>query len=452
VTASASFSYPDGSHRAFADGIIPRNSDDHTIPRHTWWAHKGTAEWAQLSFSPARAVGVSQVYWFDDRPRGGGCRVPASWRLLYQDGDAWLEVAGPSGYGLDRDAFNTVRFRPVTTTGLRLEAQLAGGFSGGLLEWLCGKDDGELAQARKPRLDLRGAQAPGPGGRSWSASYLALTRSGNPNPIVNWLNVQSVPSLLPPYSAGAARSELLTMLRAGHHQVRLSREELEKVSCWIDLLVPYCGDYTEANAWTEAEQTKYDHFLRKRERLAQIEARHLEALVRDQTEAAFRFDEGYTNVALNPFAGAAKTAGLPHAESNSVASSQTCFAAANAIDGRTENAGHGPEFPSWCPDPYADLWLKLDFGGPARIDRVDLWLRADFPHDSYWRSALLEFSDGSTLPLTMAESAERQSFSFPERVAAWVRFAHLVPADSAKPCALSEVEVWGRRLPVQASR
>ena len=59
-----------------------------------------------------------------------------------------------------------------------------------------------------------------------------------------------MPEPLPPYFAGAARSELLTLLEKGHKGVKLSREELDKIACWMDLLVPYCGNYREANAWT----------------------------------------------------------------------------------------------------------------------------------------------------------------------------------------------------------
>jgi hypothetical protein len=43
-----------------------------------------------------------------------------------------------------------------------------------------------------------------------------------PNPLVNWMNVQEVPSLLPPYHAGAAKSKLMTLLREGHNKVRLT--------------------------------------------------------------------------------------------------------------------------------------------------------------------------------------------------------------------------------------
>jgi hypothetical protein len=75
------------------------------------------------------------VYWFDDQPTGGGCRVPASWRLLYRAGKGWREVGHASGYGLAKDRFNRVTFDAVETTALRLEVRLRPGFSGGILEW-----------------------------------------------------------------------------------------------------------------------------------------------------------------------------------------------------------------------------------------------------------------------------------------------------------------------------
>ena len=108
--------------------------------------------------------------------------------------------------------------------------------------------------------------------RMWSESYLNLTAKGYPNPIVNWANIQSVPSMLPPYFAGSAKSKLMTLLESGHHDVKLRREDLDKIACWIDLLVPFCGDYTEANAWSDAEKAKYNHFLDKRRRLQQEES------------------------------------------------------------------------------------------------------------------------------------------------------------------------------------
>ena len=75
------------------------------------------------------------------------------------------------------------------------------------------------------------------------------------------------------------RSQLLTLLERGHKQVKVSPEELEKLACWIDLLVPYCGSYIEANAWTESEMKRYEHFAEKRRQMEEIEQDNLRALL-----------------------------------------------------------------------------------------------------------------------------------------------------------------------------
>ena len=62
-------------------------------------------------------------------------RVPASWRLLYREGDAWKPVEGASAYGVEKDRYNSVRFKPVRTTGLKIEAQMQSDVAAGLLEW-----------------------------------------------------------------------------------------------------------------------------------------------------------------------------------------------------------------------------------------------------------------------------------------------------------------------------
>jgi len=123
--------------------------------------------------------------------------------------------------------------------------------------------------------------------RRWSASYLALVQAseltleghrylaGATNALVNWVGAQSVPEMLPPYFAGAARSRLLTVLEHGHHGVRLAPHELETLACWIDLQVPFCGDYQEASQWTDEEQRTYHRFLEKRQRMEEIERRNI---------------------------------------------------------------------------------------------------------------------------------------------------------------------------------
>jgi len=61
--------------------------------------------------------------------------VPASWRLLYKDGDAWKPVEALGPYGVERDRFNTVRFTPVTTSGMRIEIAMQPAWSAGVQEW-----------------------------------------------------------------------------------------------------------------------------------------------------------------------------------------------------------------------------------------------------------------------------------------------------------------------------
>ena len=43
---------------------------------------------------------------------------------------------------------------------------------------------------------------------------------------------------------------------------------MDKLEAWIDLGVPFCGDYREANAWSKDEVARYDRYLSKRIRLA----------------------------------------------------------------------------------------------------------------------------------------------------------------------------------------
>jgi hypothetical protein len=130
----ASHCCPTDTVEALHDGLLPKTSNDHGIPRFTWWDHRGTEEWVEYRFSEAREVSGVEVYWFDDTGVGQ-CRVPASWTVLYRQGDAWQPAQDATAAGVGKDAFNSTRFRPVTTTGLRLSVRLQDGFSGGILEW-----------------------------------------------------------------------------------------------------------------------------------------------------------------------------------------------------------------------------------------------------------------------------------------------------------------------------
>lgn len=124
-----------GTPSALCDGIEPKNSCDHDVPRFTWYDRLGTREWVQYEFPTPQKVTAVEVYWFDDGRIGRHCRVPQSWQLLYREGDQWKPVEEASGYGVQPDKFNRVTFKPVVTKALRIEAQLQPKWSAGILEW-----------------------------------------------------------------------------------------------------------------------------------------------------------------------------------------------------------------------------------------------------------------------------------------------------------------------------
>lgn len=120
---------------ALCDGVEPRSSSDHSIPRFTWWDHRGTKEWVQYDFDSPQRVSAVSVYWFDDEPQKRHCRAPKSCRIVYRDGNAWRPVSGASACGTAINQYNRVGFTPVETKALRLEVELSPPWSAGILEW-----------------------------------------------------------------------------------------------------------------------------------------------------------------------------------------------------------------------------------------------------------------------------------------------------------------------------
>lgn len=133
--ATASFCHAADAVEALNDGLLPKDSCDHDTPRMTWWSHKGSSEWVQYDFAKPVKVGSVTVWWFDDRRRNGGCRIPASVQVQWLDGKEWKPVENQSAGGGDIDRANTLTFTSVTTPALRLQVKLQDGFSGGILEW-----------------------------------------------------------------------------------------------------------------------------------------------------------------------------------------------------------------------------------------------------------------------------------------------------------------------------
>ena len=131
---SASFCNPSDTVEAIMDEREPKASNDQSIPRFTWWDHRGTAEWVEWGFPKPREISSVSVYWYDDTGKGQ-CKVPQSWKIMYRVGERWLPVEGASELGTKTDVYNRVTFKSVRCEGLRLEVQLQPESSGGILEW-----------------------------------------------------------------------------------------------------------------------------------------------------------------------------------------------------------------------------------------------------------------------------------------------------------------------------
>ena len=350
-------------------------------------------------------------------------------------------------------------------------------------------------------------------GRAYAGSYLELTNWGrvafqgpvpvhpkahpeskrllaespdnsNPHPgegcrFVNWYPLgRSIPPMIPADFWGARHSKIMRYLEPSHYGVQLSQHEKDLVATWIDLCVPYCGSYMEANTWDRMTHT-YVHSYRsqcrpaylfqeaKRLRHAELEVASLEMLRehgetgRDFPPDAFpqnalggmeaqaAFVKAYDslpqtvpvhadarNLALNPAATAFSLTSFPWAESNSHYGYRHEFAPTRAIDGDPATF--------WRPNRRTDLWLKLSFGREVSVGKVILTLHLTAGQTKTWRAAELEFSDGTREPLTLRCTSEPQEFIFPARKCTWLRLTRLQETFPLSANGIAELEVPGK--------
>lgn len=124
---------------AMGDELLPESSADRRIPRFIWPDRRGSREWVEYLFSTPRNVASVEVYWANDEPAGGACRLPESWEVLWWDGNRWQPVSGASPYEIRKDGFSRARFTPVQTNRIRLAVQLRERNTAGILEWRVGE-------------------------------------------------------------------------------------------------------------------------------------------------------------------------------------------------------------------------------------------------------------------------------------------------------------------------
>ena len=144
---------------------------------------------------------------------------------------------------------------------------------------------------------------------------------------------------------------------------------------------------------------------------------------------------------------------FPHVYANRVTRNEGCFYARNAIDGVAEPNGHG-DYPyhSWGGAVHEDLTLAVYFGRPVEVDKLVLWLRADYAieggkeHDTFWHTALVEFSDGFKEEIKPVKSNQGQEFNLGKHTTEWLKLSRLDPLQhegSLNFAALTQIELWG---------
>jgi hypothetical protein len=163
-------------------------------------------------------------------------------------------------------------------------------------------------------------------------------------------------------------------------------------------------------------------------------------------EAEPREIGAYRNLAFNPLDNHDNAGFFPHARANVETRGESVFAARNAINGNLTSAGHGSwPYESWGINRRDDAEIRVEFGRSVRIDQLIITLRADFPHDNWWKRATLRFSDGASFTPSFIKTGFPQPFPIPPRDAEWLSMGELIK-DESDPSpfpALVQLECWG---------
>lgn len=136
---------------------------------------------------------------------------------------------------------------------------------------------------------------------------------------------------------------------------------------------------------------------------------------------------------------------FPHAWSNVITAGKPEFDAQNAIDGILYPWAHGRyPYESWGINQRQDAEWHLDFGRNIIAEKIIITLRADFPHDSYWKTAELDLSNGEHLLLNLQRTGDPQEFTLPFKPFSSLKISHLERGDLDSPFpALCQVQVFG---------
>jgi len=120
---------------AVRDQIEPANSNDHSVSYYHWWPDKDKWEWIEYDFEKPEIISTTKVYWYDDGP-DGGCRVPDEWEILYLNGNIWKPVTNKTPYKVTKDGWDSLEFKPVKATAVKIKVKLNKDFASGIYEWI----------------------------------------------------------------------------------------------------------------------------------------------------------------------------------------------------------------------------------------------------------------------------------------------------------------------------
>lgn len=135
---------------------------------------------------------------------------------------------------------------------------------------------------------------------------------------------------------------------------------------------------------------------------------------------------------------------FPHVTTN-VATQNPQFYARNTIDGIFETSNHGSwPHSSWGINQQSDAWLKVDFGRYVHIKQIQIFLRADFPHDNYWVAGEIEISNREKILANFSKTGRAQIIDVDIKNVRWIKLKNLIISkEPSQFPALSQIVVYG---------
>lgn len=198
---------------ALNDGVEPHDSQDRERGAYGNWPNRNT-QWVQYDWSRPVATNKIDVYWWMD---GGGVGAPASYRVLYWNGSAFVPVKNSAGLGVLPDRYNTTSFDEIQTSRIRLEIVSDGTYSTGILEWKV-YSSGEVP-AFPPVVDAGLDRVVILGGRTYLSGRAEWLRSA-PGDTVQWTKASGPGHVV--FEDAGAPVTTATFTEPGEYTLRLT--------------------------------------------------------------------------------------------------------------------------------------------------------------------------------------------------------------------------------------